>query len=189
MKILNEKTARVLWVFLSALSLAFAPVAAAVQPHFFVNGGFYLPDIDNSVTCGSAGCLVIDDGIALQGGVGFTADDFEYVAAEFGGLYAFGDIDGSGSLPNGDWSVSVLQAGIRVQNSTDALEDNQFYARAGAAFGGAEIDVAGVKADNDGTELYLGLGFRRGVFSGSYLRMDGDQMFSFGIEIPLRHKP
>ena len=190
MKILNEKTVRALWVFLSALSLALAPVAAAVQPHIFFNGGLYFPDIDDSVACGANGCVRFEEGIAFSGGVGFSPDDFEYVAAEFGGLYAFGDIDGSGSIPDGDWSTLSWLAGLRLQNSTDELEDTQYYARVGAAFYDREIDIGNVGDTDDGTDLYLGLGVRyKGIISGSLYHQDGDIMWSFGIDVPFRHNP
>ena len=196
MKILNEKTARVLWVLLSALSLALSPVAAAGEPHIFGNVGYYVPEDAGDRICGSAGCLELDSGFGFQGGVGY--DIVDIVAAEVGGLYASGDITGSQGLPNGDWSVQSWLVGIRLQSpqyrtkiDDDGDEvrgeqyDEQVYARVGASFWDSEVDIGGVKADGDGTDIYFGLGGRWHFLSASWFHQDGDNMFSAGVEIPL----
>ena len=188
MKILNEKTARVLWVLLSALSLALSPVAAAGEPHIFGNVGYYVPEDAGDMTCGSAGCLELDSGLGFQGGIGYDIKDT--VAAEVGALYSSGDITGSQGLPNGDWTVNSWLVGLRFQSpqfgeNSGNEKPVQIYARVGASFWNAEVDIGNVSIEDDGTDVYFGAGGRWHFLSASWFHQDGDNMFSAGVEIPL----
>ena len=175
-------TARLVWALLSALSLALAPVAAAGEPHIFGGVGIYVPENAGDSVCGVNGCLELESGLGFQGGIGYDVADF--AALEVGGLYSSGDFKGTQGAPNGDWTVNGWLTGVRLQ-TPEMDKDYQFFGRVGAFFWNAEVDIAGVNVEDDGTEVYFGAGGRYKYVSASWWHSDGDNMFTAGVEIPL----